>query len=200
MRIGIAAAICAALLGAGPVYSATAEREKLLEALAQAYPAALKTFPVGPALTAGVRDRLIQENPGREDAIAPILAEHDRCLSRVMDMDFGTPLAAAVRASNLSDEDLRVVVGLYTDPELTTLFGKLSIDPAYKPTATDIGVVTRLAAKSSDPAMKRFLKVTQEAPEMKAVQTAFADGLDGCRKAAEGAAGKAGLKQAGVTF
>ena len=195
MRIVVAAAVCAALLAAGPVLGATAERERLLETLAKVYPAGFKALPVGPALTSGVRDRLMDGNPGREDAIDPIVAAHARCMTRLLDnIDFGTPMAAAVRASSLSDEDLRTVVSIYGDPDVDALLGKVTVDPPHKPTDADISLVSRLVARASDPAMKRFNEVVSKSAEMRPVQTEFFDGIKGCEASATEAADKAGLK------
>ena len=195
MRIVVAAAVCAALFGADPVLGATGEREQLLETLARVYPAGFKALPVGPALTSVLRDRLMDGNPGRDDAIDPIVAAHARCVTRLLDnIDFGTPMAAAVRASSLSDEDLRTVVSIYSDPDVDALLGKLTVDPPHKPTDSDVALVARLVARASDPARKRFNEVVSNSPEMRPVQTQFVDGIEGCEMSATEAAGRAGLK------
>lgn len=194
MRIVVAATLCAALLSAGPVLGATVEREQLLETLARVYPAGFRTLPVGPALTSGVRDRLVGGNPGRKDDIDPIVAAHARCMSHLLDnIDFGTPMAAAVRASILSDDDLRTVVSIYSDPDVDALLGKLTIDPPHKPTNADVGLLSRLVSRASDPALKRFNEVVSKSAEMRPVQIEFSDGIENCEKSAIDEADKAGL-------
>lgn len=195
MRI-LTVAVCALLLAGGPALAEPSpERATLLKRLRQAMPMSDENLTLPPVAARGLREDLIAQNPGKEQAISPIAEAFGACFADVFRRrDLRGDAVARADAAGMTNDELRALIAYYENPEWKRL--SEAIDAARgsgEPLELTPADKALLGAGVRDPAWARFMALRVEERAETAADEALAKGMMDCGAAARDQIQKAGL-------